>query len=179
MAYSFGRQFRRIAAEALTADREEMRALIARILPARTDGAASVLRLTSEEDYRRAPAAIVAAFFDDVLTGDEAADLLRKTENPGFRKQVLQHPQDAYAMWGPISLDPDWRDAAGLPRSDAPPAIAFPPWGPPISPNVRQDANAARSDTAPGLGELVNNKENTSAPADGNAADRIREHPPP
>jgi hypothetical protein len=180
MAYSFGRQFRRIAAEALTADREEMRALIARILPARTDGAASVLRLTSDEDYRRAPAAIVAAFFDDVLTGDEAADLLRKTENPGFRKQVLQHPQDAYAMWGPISLDPDWRNAAGLPRSDAPPAIAYPPWGPPISPNVRRDAtNAARSDTAPAPGALVNNKENTSAMAEHDAAEHIPEHPPP
>jgi len=170
MAYSFGRQFRRIAAEALTADCEEMRASIARILPAREDGAAPVLRLTSEEDYRHAPAVIVAAFFADALTGDEAAHLLRQTEDPGFRKQVLQHPLDAYAMWGPISLDPNWRPPLDLPRSQTPAATPYPPWGPPIS---------HLAERPPEAGALVNNKENTSGTADRAAAGLIPEHPPP
>jgi hypothetical protein len=169
MAFSFGRQFRRIAAEALTADPDEMRALIARILPARDDGAPRVLRLTSESDYQRAPAVIVAAFFFDTITGDEAADLLRKTEDPAFRKPPP--PDDAYVRWGPIALDPEWRKQRGLPPCDRTwPMGDYPPWSSPIS----HHADAPRESE-----ELVNNKENTSAPADGSAADGIREHPPP
>jgi hypothetical protein len=163
MAFSFGRQFRRIAAEALTADPDEMRALMQRILPA-CDSAPPVLRLKSEADCQRAPAVIVAAFFADAITGDEAADLLRKTEDPAFRKQVLQDRENAYALWGPISLTRDSCNPADLPHSDP-----FPPWGPPIY---------HLADTPPGVGALVNNKENRSAPAE-DAADRIPEHPPP
>jgi hypothetical protein len=156
MAFSFGRKFRRIAAEALTADPDEMRACIARLLPPREDGAAPVLRLESEADYQRAPAAIVAAFFADAITGDEAADLLRQTEDPAFRKQKRQERRGAedplaesIRAWGAVG------------RGEEP---------------VNRDHRPVRShwDSPP---QLVNNKENTSAPAD--AADHIREHPPP
>jgi hypothetical protein len=171
MAFSFGRQFRRIAAEALTADPDEMRALIARLLLPRADGTAPVLRLETEADYKIAPVVIVAAFFAYALSGDEAVDLLRQTEDPRFRKQALQDPADAYAMWGPISLDSDWRDRAGLPRLDTAPTIDFPPWGPPLS-------DTAGPDTAPAAGELVNNNKNTSAPAGDDAAVAPPERPP-
>src|SRR5262249_26905616 len=115
MAFCFGRQFRRIAAQALTADPDEMRALIRRILPPRDDGTPPVLRLKREADRQRAPAVIVAAFFADVLTGDEAADLLRRTEDPAFLKQPLQDPGNVFGIYGPISLDPEWRRQMGLP----------------------------------------------------------------
>jgi hypothetical protein len=111
MAFSFGRQFRRIAAQALTADPDEMRALMQRILPVREDGAAPALRLETEADCQMAPAAVVAAFFADAITGDEATDLLRQTENPAFRKQALQerragaaHPlAESIRAWGAVA----------------------------------------------------------------------------
>jgi hypothetical protein len=90
MAFSYGRQFRRIAAQALTADPDEMRALIARILPVRDDGGAPQLRLETQADCQMAPAAIVAAFFADLITGDQAAELLAHAMNPATRKQVEQ-----------------------------------------------------------------------------------------
>ena len=156
MAFSYGRQFRRIAAQALTADPDEMRALMQRILPVREHGAAPALRLETEADRQVAPAVVVAAFFADAITGDEAADLLRQTENPAFRKQIHEERRKAedplaesIRAWGAVG------------RGEEP---------------VNRDHRPVRShwDAPP---QLVNNKENTSAPAD--AADHIREHPPP
>jgi hypothetical protein len=177
MAYSFGRQFRRIAAEAITADREEMSKLIARILPPREDGGARVLQVKSRADCERAPAVIVAAFFADAITGDEAADLLRKTEDPAFRKEPPEDPGNVYGMYGPISLDPEWRRRMGLPPYVPPPASDYPRWGPPL-PNVQEVTARLGCSAANGAGELVKNNENTSAPCC-DAADNIPEHPPP
>jgi hypothetical protein len=104
MAYSHGRKFRRIAAAALTADPGEMRALIERILPPRDEGAAPVLHIATEADHRAAPAAIVAAFFADKLTGGEAADLLRQAEDPPSLKEGgegwVDPLADAIRAWG-------------------------------------------------------------------------------
>jgi hypothetical protein len=178
MAFSYGRQFRRIAAQALTADPDEMRALIARILPARDDGAPAKLRVRSEADRQRAPAVIVFAFFADALTGDEAADLLRQTENPAFRKQA-QHDgeDDTYARFGPISLTPGWRAARGLPPADPAPDVFDPTWGPPIFSVDRAEADRPRGGAANAAGELVKNNENTSA-ACCDAADHAPQRPP-
>jgi hypothetical protein len=174
MAYSFGRQFRRIAAEALTADRDEMDALIARILPPREDGGARVPCLETEKDYKAAPAVIVAAFFAYAITGDERADLLRKTEDPAFRKPALDESND-YALYGPISLTPGWRNPAGLPPSCASRGMDFPPWGPPIS--FGDATGTPRRSAANGAREVVNNNENTSA-ACCDAVDSVPERPP-
>ena len=205
MAYSFGRQFRRIAAEAITADPDEMRARIKRILPPRDDGTPPVLRLKREADRERAPAVIVAAFFADAITGDEAADLLRKTEDPAFRKQPPEDPGSDFGKYGPISLDPEWRRQMGLPPLDREPEIDddYPRWGPPIS--HAQDVTATgdstpeleeyralhtklvarwereateRRSAAKEAAELVKNNENTSV-ACCDAAENIPEHPPP
>ena len=104
MAYSYGRKFRRIAAAALTADPGEMRALIARILPPRDAGAARVLHIETDAEHRAAPAAIVAAFFADQLTGAEAADLLRQAEDPPSLKEGHESWVDPLAAairaWG-------------------------------------------------------------------------------
>jgi hypothetical protein len=104
MAFSHGRKFRRIAAQALTADPGEMRALIERILPPRADGAAPVLHIETEAEHRAAPAAIVAAFFADQLTGGEAADLLRQAEGPPSLKEGRERRvdplADAIRAWG-------------------------------------------------------------------------------
>jgi hypothetical protein len=134
MAYSYGRQFRRIAAEAITTDRAEMRALIARILPPPEDGGARVLQVKTDDDCKRAPAAIVAAFLDDVLTGDEAADLLRQTEGPALREQVQQAAEERRKLDCPV-------------------------WGPPL-PYAGAPRRSAANEAAP----LVKNNENTSAP---------------
>jgi hypothetical protein len=93
MAFSYGRKFRRIAAAALTADPAEMRASIERILPPRGENAAPVLRLETEEDHRTAPAAIVAAFFADKLTGGEAAILLGQVGTKESLARVAQARQ--------------------------------------------------------------------------------------
>jgi hypothetical protein len=154
MAYSYGRQFRRIAAQALTADREEMDALIARILPPRDDGARE-LQVKSKDDCKRAPAAIVAAFFADAITGDEAADLLRQTEDPAFRKQAREDEvTDFYALYGPACLVPGWRSPDGRPYVDVPSKIEYAPW--PVSEAPRRSATTEAA-------ALVNNNENTSA----------------
>jgi len=76
LAFSYGRKFRRIAAEAFSTDPAEMRERMARILPPRGENAAPVLRVESEADDRAAPAVIVAAFFADQITADEAVSLL-------------------------------------------------------------------------------------------------------
>jgi len=94
MAYSHGRKFRRLAAQALSADPGEMRALMRRILPPRGEDAAPVLRVESEADRRAAPAAIVAAFFAEEVTADEAAALLGQVGTKASREQVEQTRAD-------------------------------------------------------------------------------------
>jgi hypothetical protein len=168
MAFSYGRQFRRIAAQALTADPDEMRELIARILPPRADGAAPALRLETDADYKIAPAVIVFAFFADALTGDAAADLLRQTEEPAFRKQALHAPRkDPFEdmHWGPVGRGEI--DVARPATGNARPARSH--WN--ARPMFLRDGVWVRE-------ELVKNNENTSA-ACRDAADRIPEHPPP
>jgi len=163
MAFSFGRQFRRIAAEALTADPDEMRALIARILPARDDGAPPALRLTSTADCERAPAVIVAAFFADAITGEEAAELLARTMDPATRKQVQQERHEAE--------DRAWRWSDARPtleeyRAEHPELVA------------RWEREAAeRRNAAKMAGALVNNNENTSGTRCG-AANHEAARPP-
>jgi hypothetical protein len=175
MAFCFGRQFRRIAAEAITCDREEMRALIERMLPPRDDGA-RLLRLETEADYKRAPAVIVAAFLDDALTGDEGADLLRKTEDPAFRWQAQNESSD-YGRYGPIVLTPGWRNpVTGLPYSPPTRGIDYPLWGPPLS-SVQDGAEMSRCNATNETVALVNNNENTSEPCC-DAEDRVPERPP-
>jgi hypothetical protein len=177
MAFCYGRQFRRIAAQAITADPDEMRLSIACLLPAREDGGARVLDLKSEADCELAPAVIVAAFFADLISGEEAANLLRQTENPAFRKQPLRDQRDDYARYGPISLDPEWRRRAGLPPAAPAPALDYSLWGPPLS-SVQDTAQMSRCSAAKSAVGLVNNNENTST-ACCDAADRIPEQPPP
>jgi hypothetical protein len=100
MAFSHGRKFRRLAAQALSADPGEMRALRRRILPPRADGAAPVLRVETEADCQAAPAVIVAAFFADEITADEAIDLLRPVDTTAWREQAEQARRDAQrARW--------------------------------------------------------------------------------
>jgi hypothetical protein len=166
MAFSYGRQFRRTAAQALTADPGEMRALIARILPAREAGAAPALRLETEADYKIAPAAIVFAFFADVLSGDEAADLLRKTEDPVLRKQLLPKPR---AAQDPLA-DFIRRCAEDTEKYQARVAEMFARWQP--------ESAAAHCSAANEAGELVKNNENTSE-ACCHAADQAPPERPP
>ena len=168
MAFSYGRKFRRIAAEALSIDPAEMRARTARILPPRGEGAAPVLRVASEADDRAAPAVIVAAFFADQITADEAVTLLgqvgtkeslerieqaqaaewRKQFNIRFSRNLIEGPR----IWG-IEPPPE------LLRSVNKKLIA---WGEEPYPEPCCDAVSEGS-------ALVNINENTSAPTNGDA----------
>jgi len=80
MAVSFGKNFRRLLAQALAADEDEMRALVERVLP-RGKGGKRVLRLENEDDRRWLPLAIVAALSVDAITGDEVEDLKRQAKS--------------------------------------------------------------------------------------------------
>jgi hypothetical protein len=166
MAFSYGRQFRRIAAEALTADPDEMRGCIARLLPPREGGAAPVLRLESEADYQRAPAVIVAAFFGDAITGDEAADLLRQTENPAFRKQALAERRAVAADLMPAFFRAIKEETQ---KHQAHAAEVLARW--------ERESAAERCSAANKAGELVKNNENTSG-ACCDAAAPAPERPP-
>ena len=94
MAFSQGKGFRRLLAQALAADQREMRALFERVLP-RGEGGARGLRLTSEEDRRAAPLAIVAALSADAITGDQAEKLLDQVSATSARTQR----EEAMARW--------------------------------------------------------------------------------
>ena len=158
MAFSYGRQFRRIAAQALTADPDEMRAAMRRMLPPRENGAPA-LRLATEADCKEAPAVIVFAFFADALTGDEAADLLRQALSPAFRKEVPQRLREdplarSIRAWG-----------AGLPE----PPGSNPAPLPPVY--LRPASGEA--------GGLVKNNENTSAQPHPTAAGETDQAPQP
>jgi hypothetical protein len=169
MAFSYGRKFRRIAAEALSTDPAEMRERIARILPTRGENGAPVLRVETEADDRAAPAVIVAAFFADQITANEAVTLLgqvgtkeslerveqtRKAAtlrrfNIDFSRALIEGPR----MWG---IEPKLELLRSVNRK----LIA---WGEEPYPEPCGDA-------ASDAGELVNINENTSAAAEGDAS---------
>jgi hypothetical protein len=158
MAFSYGRQFRRIAAQALTAEPDEMRASIARLLPPREDGGARVLRLETEADCEMAPAVVVAAFFADLITGDEGASLLAQALDRATRKRVQQERR---AAEDPLAKSiRAWRAGA---RGEEP---------------VNRGHRPVRShwDAPP---QLVKNKENTSAAGEREAADHSAESTAP
>jgi hypothetical protein len=168
LAFSYGRKFRRIAAEAFSTDRAEMRERMARILPLRGENAAPVLRLESEADDRAAPAVIVAAFFADQITADEAVILLgqvgtreslepieqaqaaerRRQFNIRFSRGLIEGPR----IWG---IEPPLKLLRSVNRK----LIA---WGEEPYPEPCCDA-------ADEGAELVNINENTSAAANGDA----------
>jgi hypothetical protein len=160
MAYSFGRQFRRIAAVAIAANPDGIRMLIGRILPPREDGAAPVLHLKTELDCELAPTVIVAAFFADVLTGDEAADLLAEATSPATRKRVMERIEAERPRV------PDTQCLENLRVADE------------YVTAVLERQRDRGCSAANGAGELVKNKQNTSAPC-GDAAENIPERPKP
>jgi hypothetical protein len=169
MAYSYGRKFRRIAAEALSTDPAEMRERMARILPPRGENAAPVLRVETEADDRAAPAVIVAAFFADQITADEAVALLGRVGTKESLDRVEQAQQaelmrqfnirfyrglvEGPRIWG-MECEPD------LLRSINKKLVA---WGEEPYPEPCCDATSEGS-------ELVNINENTSAAAQGDAS---------
>jgi hypothetical protein len=168
MAFSYGRKFRRLAAEALSADPGEMRERIARILPPRAENAAPVLRVETRADDRAAPAVIVAAFFADQITADEAVTLLGQVGTKESldrveeaRKAALMRQHDIRFLRGMVEgprihgMEPE----PELVRSINKTLIE---WGEkPVDEPCR---NAAREGQA-----LVNINENTSAAGDGDA----------
>jgi hypothetical protein len=162
MAYSHGRKFRRIAAAALTADPGEMRALIERILPPREEGAAPVLHIGTAADHRAAPAAIVAAFFADKLTGDEAAALLRQAEDPASLTEGRAWTVDPLA-----DAIRAWREGAASAELEA--------QG---DRHARVTAGApARCGAAGAGGALVSIRQNTSAAENAVQQSEVRERP--
>jgi hypothetical protein len=81
MAFSHGKQFRRLVAQARSADQTETRALIERLVR-RGEGGAPMLCLETDADRRAAPSVIVAAALADMITGDEAQELSGQLETP-------------------------------------------------------------------------------------------------
>jgi hypothetical protein len=168
MAFSYGRKFRRIAAQALAADPREMRERMARILPPGEENAVPVLRVETEADDRAAPAVIVAAFFADRITADEAVTLLGQVGTreslervEEARKAAVMRQHDIRFFRGMVEgprmhgMEPD----PGLVRSINKQLIA---WG--EEPFDEPCCGAAGEGAA-----LVNISENTSAPGDGDA----------
>jgi hypothetical protein len=138
MTVSHGKSFRRLLAQARTADQGEIRALIERILP-RGEGGARVLRLKTDADRREAPLAIAAALATDAITGDEAEELKRQA--------VAERTQARRSFWDDtppdlVALSPLERRRLGYGQR---PGVLFPPW-----------RDAAKSGPA-----IVNNNENT------------------
>src|SRR5262249_51699790 len=140
-----------------------------RILPPRGENAAPVLRVETEADDRAAPAVIVAAFFADQITADEAVNLLgqvgtKKSRerieearaaavdrqfNITFSRNLIEGPR----MWG---IEPPLK----LLRSVNKKLIA---WG--EEPYPEPCCDAASKGT-----ELVNINENTSAQGESDAS---------
>ena len=169
MAFSYGRKFRRIAAEALSMDPKEMRERMARILPPRGEGTAPILRVETEADDRAAPAVIVAAFFADQITADEAVALLGQVGTKESRERI-EEAESARVM-----REFDIRFYRGLvegPRM----------WGIEPEPEFLRSINEKLvkwgaeplkepcCDAASKGSELVNISENTSAAAEGDAS---------
>jgi hypothetical protein len=162
MVFSYGKKIRRLAAQVLSADPDEMRALRQRLLPPRGDEGAPVLRIKSEADRTAAPAAILSAVLADEITAEEADDLMQRAERPQGRTQAQQDrpywidPPPELSHLSPEEL----RQAGYLWRPELDPlADAIRAWGEPVH------CGAARERAA-----LVNINENTSASAGGDAA---------
>jgi hypothetical protein len=153
MAVSFGKNFRRLLAQALAADEGEMRALIERVLPRAKDGK-RVLRPENDNDCQLLPLAIVAALSADAITGDEAEELKRQAKDakPTNRLFWDDYPREL------VLLNPLERIRLGYPP---PPGPSYPSW----------HDDAAKNGTA-----IVNNNENTIA--ENNDAP-VREKPNP
>jgi hypothetical protein len=169
MAFAYGRKFRRIAAEALSTDPEEMRERMARILPPREENATPVLRVETEADDRAAPAVIVAAFVADQITADEAVTMLSQVGTKESRERVeeAQHAArrrqfDIRFLRGLVEGPRIWGNECEpeLLRSINQDLIA---WG--EKPYDEPCCDAASEGAA-----LVNISENTSATAEGDAS---------
>ena len=147
MAVSLGKNFRRLLAQVLAADEDEMRALVERLLP-RGEGGKRVLRLQHDGDRPLIPLAIVAALSADAIAGDEAEELKRQAKSAEVRPPWWDDcPREL------LHLDPLERIRLGYVPE---PQFVFPPW--PTAAN--RDRDAAKNEAA-----IVNNSENTMAAA--------------
>jgi hypothetical protein len=116
VAVSPGKNFRRLLAQALAADEDDMRALVERMLPCGEDGKRA-LRLTKEDDRRLLPLAIVAAFSADAITGDEAEELKRQAKDVA----VTAPPRPGWDTPSELlALSPDERRRLGYVPSSEP-----------------------------------------------------------
>ena len=178
MVFCYAKKLRRLAAQVLAADADEIRALRQRLLPRHADQAAPLLRIASEADRSAAPAAILSAVLADEITAEEAEHLMQQAE----RAQVPTQAQGQRPYWIEpppelAHLSPEELSQMGYlwrPELD-PLAAAIRRWGAGIQDDrlVRVDrtpgepsrCGAASQRTAP-----VNNSGNTSATPDGDAA---------
>lgn len=147
MAVALGKNFRRLLAQALAADQDEMRALVERMLPCGEDGTRA-LRLTNEDDRRLLPLAIVAAFSADAITGDEAEELKRQVKNVA----VTVPPRPGW------DIPPEMLRLSPIERA----RLGYVPQG--SGPAFQRWLDAAKNEAA-----IVNNNENTIAGAGGPA----------
>ena len=143
MAVSLGKNFRRLLAQVLAADEDEMRALVERLLP-RGEGGKRALRPQDEGDRPLIPLAIVAALSADAITGDEAEELKRQAKSAEVRP--LWRDDDPPEL---LLISPLERIRLGYVPS---PEFVFPPW----RTEAERCRDAAKSGTA-----IVNNNENT------------------
>jgi hypothetical protein len=170
MVFSYGKKIRRLAAQVLSADAEEMRALRQRLLPRGEEGA-PVLRIASEADRTAAPAAILSAVLADEITAEEADALMQLAESA----ELCQQEQSKPPWWDGPRLDFSRMSEEEIREANAkywrpeldPLADAIRAWGRP-SPHHIHDAS--RCAAASGPGALVTINENTSAAPGGDAA---------
>jgi hypothetical protein len=184
MAFRYGSKFRRLAAQALSTDKGEMRALIERFLPRGQDGK-RVLYLESEADCNAAAVAIVAAGFADEISGEGADRLLRSLEDPEVRRQAApwwSGLRDLPA--GFYRMSPEERLQAGF-RPPEDHSRAFRAWrevargkGDGVALEAIGSASGERRSHCGAASEppaLVNINENTSAASGGDAAGESRQ----
>jgi len=145
MAVSFGKNFRRLLAQALAADEDEMRALVERVLP-RGKGGKRVLRLENEDDRRWLPLAIVAALSVDAITGDEVEDLKRQAKSAEVRPPWLDDYSPELLRMHPLERI----------------RLGYVPSSKHVFPPLRTDAERC-GDAAKTGAAIVNNNENTMA----------------
>jgi hypothetical protein len=152
MAVSLSKNFRRLLAQTLAADEDEIRALIERMLPP-GEGGKRVLRLESDDDRQLARLAIVAALSVDAITGDEVEELRRQANN------VLNPTAPPRPWWEDprfARLNPEERRQSGYvrPLEEDPLAESIRAWGKATD----HDCDATKTGAA-----IVNNNENTMA----------------
>jgi hypothetical protein len=146
VAVSLGKNFRRLLAQALAADEDQMRALVERVLP-REECGKRVLCPENDDDCQLLPLVIVAALSVDAITGDEAKELKRQAKNA----KPIKAPPPWWEDPSPelLRMSPVERIRLGYVR---PPEVAFPPW----RTAVERSRDAAKSEAA-----IVNNNKNT------------------